>query len=93
MRQNRISINDIKWDLIKIIEPHDGRLVNNLFTSYLKDLQKERKIQDYNIVSSLRDTAITYDIAIKLNADRSPKKLKIHVGTYQSPWVDKRVSA
>lgn len=102
MRQNRISINDIKWDLIKIIEPHDGRLenkqdgtkiVNNLFTSYLKDLQKERKIQDYNIVSSLRDTAITYDIAIKLNADRSPKKLKIHVGTYKSPWVDKRASA
>ena len=96
MRQNRISINDIKWDLIKIIEPHDGRLenkqdgtkiVNNLFTVYLRDLQKERKIQDFSVVSSLRDTAITYDIAIKLNADRSPKKLKIHVGTFQPPWI------
>ncbi len=102
MRQTRISINDIKWDLIKIIEPHDGRLenkqdgtkiVNNLFTIYLRDLQKERKIQDYSIISSLRDTAITYDIAIKLNADRSPKKLKIHVGTYQSPWIDKKATA
>ena len=29
MRQNRISINDIKWDLIRIIEPWDGILENN----------------------------------------------------------------
>ena len=28
MRQNRISINDIKYDLIKIIDPWDGILEN-----------------------------------------------------------------
>ena len=98
MRQNRISINDIKWDLIKIIEPYDGRIenkagsdtaVSSSFTSYLSDLKQQGKIQDFNIVSSLRETAITYDIAIKLSADRSPKKLKIHVGIFQYPWVKK----
>ena len=44
MRQNRISVNDIKYDLIKIIEPYDGRLenkepagtiVSEIFQSYL----------------------------------------------------------
>jgi len=102
MRQNRISINDVKWDLIKIIEPYDGKLANkkdsespvqNLFTSYLNDLKKEGKIQDFNIVSSIRETAITYDIAIKLSIDRSPKKLKIHVGIFQHPWIAKKQEA
>ena len=96
MRQNRISINDIKWDLIKIIEPWDGRLENKseseevvleLFKTYLGDLVKQHKIQDFTIVGSIRDTAITYDVSIKIAADRSPKKLKIHVGIFQPPWV------
>ena len=102
MRQNRISINDIKWDLIRIIEPWDGRLENKtegeqivfkLFKSYLEDLSKQRKIQDFTIVGSIRDTAITYDVAIKISADRSPKKLKIHVGIFQSPWIQKQAAA
>jgi len=102
MRQNRISINDIKYDLIKIIDPWDGILENKpesekvvfkLFNSYLRDLQKQGKITEYNIVSSIRDTAITYDVAIKISADRSPKKLKIHVGIFQSPWVQQKAVA
>jgi len=97
MRQDRISINDIKYDLIKIIEPFDGRLegkagsekrVERLFKTYLVDLTKSRHIQDFNIVSSVRDTAVTYDVNVKINADRSPKKLKIHVGIFQPPWVN-----
>jgi hypothetical protein len=97
MRQDRISINDIKYDLIKIIEPFDGRLegkagsekrVERLFKTYLVDLTKSRQIQDFNIVSSVRDTAVTYDVNVKINADRSPKKLKIHVGIFQPPWVN-----
>lgn len=101
MRQDRISINDIKYDLIKIIEPYDGRLeskegselqVKKLFNSYLTDLSKTRKIQDFTIVSSVRDTAITYDVNVKINADRSPKKLKIHVGIFQQPWVEKKAA-
>ena len=102
MGQNRISIKDIKYDLIKIIEPYDGileakhtneKIVNKLFTSYLMDLVKQRKIQEFTITSSIRDTAITYDVAIKVNADRSPKKLKIHVGIFQHPWVQPKVAA
>jgi hypothetical protein len=101
MRQDRISINDIKYDLIKIIEPYDGRLeakegseerIKKLFKSYLVDLAKSRKIQDFSIVSSVRDTAITYDVNVKINADRSPKKLKIHVGIFQHPWVEKKAA-
>ena len=102
MRQNRISINDIKWDLIRIIEPYDGILENNkqsedtmklLFQSYLEDLVKARMIQDYTITSIIRDTAITYDVAVKISADRSPKKLKIHVGIFQHPWVTPKAAA
>lgn len=102
MRQNRISINDVKHDLIKIIEPWDGILENKtesektvfrLFNSYLIDLRKQGKISEYNIVSSIRDTAITYDVAIKISADRSPKKLKIHVGIFQGPWVQQKAVA
>ena len=29
VRQGRVSVNDIKWDLIKIIEPFDGILATN----------------------------------------------------------------
>jgi hypothetical protein len=98
--QTRVSINDIKYDLIKIIEPYDGILdqkptseskIRNLFSAYLKDLQIEDKIQDYTILSTIRDTAITYDVAVKMAADRSAKKLKIHVGVFQAPWVNKAV--
>ena len=102
MRQNRISINDVKWDLIRIIEPWDGILENKpeseevvfkLFKSYLGDLVKQRKIQDFTIVGSIRDTAIRYEVAVKIAADRSPKKLKIHVGIFQYPWIQKQEAA
>ena len=102
MRQNRISINDVKYDLIRIIEPYDGILeakstseltVKKLFGAYLNDLKDQNKIQDYTITSVIRDTAITYDVAVKISADRSPKKLKIHVGIFQSPWIQKQEAA
>ena len=102
MRQNRISINDVKYDLIRIIEPYDGILeakstseltVKKLFGAYLNDLKDQSKIQDYTITSVIRDTAITYDVAVKISADRSPKKLKIHVGIFQSPWIQKQEAA
>ncbi len=93
VRQGRVSVNDIKWDLIKIIEPFDGILATNrgseetihkLFGSYLSDLRYAGLIQSYEINGIIRDTAITYDVSVKLSADRSAKKLKIHVGVYQS---------
>lgn len=92
MRQGRVSINDVKWDLIKIIEPYDGILATNegsektvryLFERYLSDLKYCGLISEFNVYSSIRDTAITYDVSVKLSAERSAKKLKIHVGVYQ----------
>lgn len=91
-----VSINDIKWDLIKITAPFDGILENkprgankvrSMFEAYLKDLRSDQHITDYNVFSSIRDSAITYDISVKVASDRSPRKLKIHVGTYQHPWI------
>ena len=75
MRQNPSSINDIKWDPIPIIEPRDGRLENkprankspNFSKSYSGDPTKQRKIPRFPIVGSIRDTAITYDVAIKIS--------------------------
>lgn len=94
MREPHLNISNIKYDLIKIIEPWDGILMRNqsepvyrLFVSYLNDLRKEGKLREFNVSSTNRDTAITYDVAIKFSNERSPKKLKIHVGTFQYPWT------
>lgn len=93
IRQGRVSVNDVKWDLIRIIEPYDGVLATNegsektvrhLFNSYLRDLKYTRLISDYHISSQIRETAITYDVSVKMSEERSAKKLKIHVGVYQS---------
>ena len=93
VRQGRVSINDIKWDLIKIIEPYDGILSTNegsknvvlqLFNSYLSDLRYCGLIKEFNTVATIRESAITYDVSVKLSEDRSMKKLKIHVGVYQA---------
>lgn len=93
-RNNFININDVKYDLLKIIEPWDGILeegksepVYRLFSAYLNDLRKFGKIKDFTISTTDRETAITFDVAVKFSIDRSPKKLKIHVGTFQFPWT------
>jgi hypothetical protein len=88
-----ISLNDVKFDLLKIIEPSDGLLeqgkaypVRKLFIAYLSDLQKDRLIYDFSIDTANRENAITFDINIRMTQYRSPKKLKIHVGTFTQPW-------
>ena len=57
LRQGRVSVNDIKWDLIKIIEPYDGILATNdgsesifrcLFTTSLIDLRYVGLVNDFN---------------------------------------------
>ncbi|MGY8867683.1 MAG: hypothetical protein ACKVJK_18930 [Methylophagaceae bacterium] len=86
-RSSFININDVKFDLLKIIEPWDGVLaqeqsspVYHLFNSYLGDLRKFGKIKEYQINSINRDTAITYDISVKFSIDRSPnsKSMLVH---------------
>jgi hypothetical protein len=94
MSNKSISLNDIKFDLLKIIEPWDGVLevgnpkpVRGMFNAYLTDLQKERMIYDYSIDTTTRDNAYTFDVNVRLSPTRSPKKLKIHVGVFQAPWT------
>ena len=85
------SIQNIKYDLLKIIEPYDGYMFNRkdtdrvraLFLSYLSDLRNSKRINEYHIYSIIKENAITFDVSIKLHKDRSAKKLKIHVGTFQ----------
>jgi hypothetical protein len=91
-----ISVNDIKYDLLKIIEPYDGLLergkskpVYHLFVTYLNDMRKEGTIREFNVSSSARESATTFDVSIKVSADRTPKKLKIHVGVFKAPYIRK----
>lgn len=91
----KIGINDIKYDLLKIIEPYDGLLergktkpIYHLFVSYLNDLRKAGTIREFNVSTSTRDVATTFDISVRVSADRTPKKLKIHVGVFQAPWCN-----
>lgn len=92
-----INVNDVKWDLLQIIKPYDGRLMKaqwqpviRLFDSYLRDLKSEHLIKEFAVSYSIKDSAITYDVQVKFNADKSAKKLKIHVGTFALPWCGAR---
>lgn len=82
------TLQDIKFDLLKIIQPYDGYMFNkkdtdrvkSLFISFLGDLRGSYKIREFNIRDTEKENAITFDIEIRIHKDRSPKKLKIHVG-------------
>tara|TARA_B100000953_G_scaffold185217_1_gene152439 strand:+ start:460 stop:834 length:375 start_codon:yes stop_codon:yes gene_type:complete len=89
------NINDIKYDLLKIIQPYDGYMYNeketnkliSVFTSYLGDLRRSYKVYSFEIAPTEKENAITFDIQVKMQKDRSPKKLKIHVGKL---WLPKK---
>lgn len=91
-----ININDIKYDLLKIAELYDGilqeglgRLPADMFQAYLSDMRAERWIHSYEITEvMLKEYSYTYDVSIQITNDRTPKKLKIHVGLYKSAWPD-----
>lgn len=82
------NLQDIKFDLLKVMKPHDGYMYNetdtqkvtDLFQTFLGDLKKAHKIYAFNIVSSDKENAVTFDISVQIHRDRTPKKLKIHVG-------------
>ena len=73
------------------MKPYDGYMFNEadtvkvtgLFQSFLGDLKKAHKIYAFNIVSSDKENAVTFDISVQIHRDRTPKKLKIHVGRMQ----------
>ncbi len=91
-----ININDIKYDLLKISELFDGVLQEGLghlpadmYNAYLNDLRASDWIHGYEISEIvLKEQSYTYDITVQITNDRTPKKLKIHVGLYKSPWPE-----
>jgi hypothetical protein len=93
---NLISISDIKYDLLKIIEPYDGvitknnaKVVERKFSVYLDDLKKDAALKEYTITLSQKNDSIMYDVGLKLTNEKSPKKLKIYVSTFSHPWIKK----
>jgi len=91
--QNQVSramihINDVKYDLLKIAELYDGVLQEGLghmpadmFNAYLSDLRGEDWVHDFEVSEiTLKEQSYTYDISVQITKDRTPKKLKIHVG-------------
>ena len=85
------NLQDIKFDLLKIMKPYDGYMFNqtdtdtvkNLYNKFLQDLKTAHKIYDFTISSTDKENAVTFDIAVQIHKDRTPKKLKIHVGRLQ----------
>ena len=90
MTRARIHINDIKYDLLKVAEPWDGIMCEGieqrplqLFRSYLKDLVEAGIINSFDLPGyETKDTSITYDVVVQITRDRTPKRIKIHVGLY-----------
>lgn len=86
--QGYFNINDVKFDLLKIIQPYDGYMFNDkdtgrvvrLFKAYLSDLKFSNKIFSYDVSTSEKENAVTFDVHVTMQRERSPKKLKIHVG-------------
>ncbi len=98
------NINDVKYDILKIITPYDGYMfdqtevdtVSALFDTYLGDLKKSYKIFSYVINVTEKSNAFTFDIEIKMQKERSPKKLKIHVGRLnyeEKGWTEAAIIA
>ena len=91
-----MSVNDIKYDLLKIAEMFDGllqdglgHLASDMFSKYLDDMKNQRNIFSYEISDTvLKEQSFTYDVSIQVTQDRTPKKLKIHVGLYKSRWSE-----
>lgn len=87
------NINDVKYDLLKIIQPYDGYMFNDkdttrvvrMFKSYLGDLRFSNKIFSYEVHTSEKENAVTFDVHVTMQRERSPKKLKIHVGKLVYP--------
>jgi len=95
-----ININDVKYDLLKIAEMYDGLLQDGLghlaadmFCAYLNDLRKDNWIHSFEITEMvLKEFSFTYDVNVQITGDRTAKKLKIHVGLYNSKWPEAAAS-
>lgn len=92
--RSRLSLDNVKYDLLKIAEPYDGimfegsgPMLTGLFDAYLGDLRRDRLIYGYEILEEqYKENAVTFDVLVQLTYDRNSKKIKVHVGTYKSAW-------
>lgn len=95
------TLADLKFDLLKITEPYDGLLevtnthpVRKLFVSYLRDLQADKMIYDFSIDIESKTDTITFNVNVRLQNGRAPKKLRIHVRTFiGSSWNPRRLTS
>ena len=46
----------------------------------MNDLKHSWKIFSFNVENVEKDNAFTFDVQVQMHRERSPKKLKIHVG-------------
>ena len=94
----KTTMSDIKYDLLKIMEPYNGIITSSdddsnqkklkkLFNAYLEDRKISKTIYEFSIDPVVNETSITYEMAISLEQNRRPKKLKIHVGLFSHPWI------
>jgi hypothetical protein len=99
--QGQYNINDVKFDLLKIIQPYDGYMYNEkdttkvsrMFNSYLSDLRFAHKVFNYSVQTSEKENAVTFDVQVTMQRERSAKKLKIHVGKLEYTPAKTKVGA
>jgi hypothetical protein len=58
----------------------DVLTIRKLFIAYLTDLKYSWKLFSFEIENVEKENAYTFDIQVQMHRERSPKKLKIHVG-------------
>ena len=95
MKKRGISLQDIRHSLLKIMEPHDGRLerddpspVRRLFSRFLQDLCRDSFIHDFSISMRMNDTSHIFDVVVQFGGYRSSslKDIPIYVDFFREPW-------
>ena len=94
-RKIPIVVHDIKYDLLKIMEPWNGRLTKNspgpvrrLYSEYLKDLAKSKLIKDHSIDIDKNEKSHIFYVNVRTLSKNSPQVIKIYVDYFRHPWCN-----
>lgn len=92
-----ISVDFLRYDLNKVIEPWNGILQGNqgkvpykLMAAYLSDIRRSGDIHEFRIKSHRNSTAIVFEISIKIAGDKGFTNVKVPVETFRYPWTKGR---
>lgn len=101
MRRNAISLQDIKFTLLKLREPFDGwmdrpndiwpgskKTLRELFRAYLDDLKNDSAILDYSIEVGKNEKSHVFNVYVSMGRFRNPdtKLIPIYVDYFKEPW-------